>query len=201
MSTRGGQETIFDDELLQQVLEVGPIVARSLPMDMMLWQITNVHGAANTQTTALNPYSANIVSNTQAFSDRFQPRNVPLDAELEWWLLAVCGFTTGQDCDAIFQFIPPSAVWDSADDPIGGPSGFILAQWDSRYTGVTGHNFLQNSITGQTVIPLNLRLPRGFADPDGTEIGFISTSAGATDCVLQVLVAQVPIGSRPLVRL
>ena len=85
--------TDFDDDLLQQVLNVGGLISRGrtpFPSSGIFGaNIANVHGAANELSTDFNPYRISASGLTAQ-----SPWPDPVPDDMDVWLLGASGFTT-----------------------------------------------------------------------------------------------------------
>ena len=193
LSTSGSQLTEFQDEILQQVLDVGRTirVGAGLPQfqddNYAVSSVTNVHTAANTVTTQWDPYE---------FTATTDPSFDPLDTDFELWAVMWAGIATVLAA----EFGSGILRWDS--DPelaIGstvGAHSFPLQMWNSfnadQFPDVLRMSSSLNLFQLQppTTIQLPWRIPRGGSFAFATT----STGAGNPNFQLNMLLGVVPRG-------
>lgn len=191
LSTPGAQRTDFTDEQLIQVLDVSALVRRGLALaetagvfDAVL---SNVHAAAGTLTSTVNPY--------QAGAAAIAPFPAAVPDDMEAWLLgASCEQIGGSGTFKGALYLNPDdssqgfGINDSGV-PVVRSNAKPLAFWDSMVTasqtiGLEG---------GQRAFQkIGLRLPRMRQAGSGLIWASVASAATTFDC--QLWIGLFPIG-------
>lgn len=170
----------FQDEVLQQVLDVARLVRRSRAgvvrtQGVINFSIDHTHPVANTITTDVDVYG--LVTNVSADPPWPEPEKIE---ELDIYLLGCSAFsdTDGAITSAVVQVV------DFPDGEFGGGQSSIQYCHFAGNDTITGNFFLTENGTGLTAPKLApLRIPRAFPS---TPIRFRSTAGAAADvtCIL-----------------
>jgi len=178
LSTPGSQETLFIDERLEQILDVGPLIRRGLTLagteGLYTANIRNTHGGVEGNVaTVINPWELGGVARPPF--PEFIPKNLDL------WLIGFCAeLVTGSgDFGAAFLDLQVPTTHQAFGTIT---TNIILAGWNEEQSlaGVTMlmHDSPNNALDLFTKI--NLRVPR-----DAT-IRWHTRNIGATSPVFQV---------------
>lgn len=187
LTGRGAAITEFLDAQLDQTLDVLPLVRRGRTQagteGIFTGVLQNVHGAANSLTTSVNPY--NIATG------RIAPYPDPVPAQFDIWLLAaVVRQNSGTGTlSAVLDFQSNVQGWGVDDSGVAVVATLTqpLAFWDA--VAVEGITFgLRNGARGPYA-RLGIRLPR-FGDPVLT---FRSTSSAVATFSCQVVLGVFPV--------
>lgn len=173
----GSPETEYDDGVLQQVLDVGPLIRRggALGPTEGLWTagIVNTHAAADSQSTSVNPYA--IVAPASGF-----PSPIPEGSDVWIW-----GF--------------------SANLNVGvAGSGFLGVNYPTTRAafGVTSSQQVVFMFNGDVLVAgVTFALPvpgyhvdRAVRVPRGTTIRWDTTSAAAGQAIGRFIIGVFPAG-------
>lgn len=179
----GGAETYFDDDNLQQVLDIGPLIRRggSLGVTGGMWNagIVNTHGAANTQSNSVDPYA--VSSPTGSY-----PSPVPTGYDI--WLIGGQVFTSTAGANM-------GSGWLGLDFPAGSVA-FGIASGQLIVAAFDGTTSLGGVAFGTLALPIGpdgastaaVRIPRGVS------LRFDSTSTGAATTTARFILGLFPEG-------
>jgi len=195
LSGTGSPVTELTDAIVDQVIEVGPIVRRSLTQaqtgGIYSAQIRNIHTAAESLTGSVTPY----LGGTSAKA----PYPSPMPAAFDVWLLgaAVTQVSGTGTLSAALSVQYPTSVMGLTNKG-GALTTTVMntAHWDT----VVVENTTFGVSTGELGVPfrkIGLRLPRAT----GTLIIFGSTSSAAAtfDCFMTLGVFPTALGQDVLV--
>jgi len=158
----GAPVTELADGVVDQSLDVVPIVRRSRTLGITegLYTaiISNIHGAANTLTTALDPYRPGAALVISPF-----PAEIPPQFDL-WLLTATMRRQSGTGTvNATLAFQPGARdqAWGVTDAGVAvvQQDMQVIAYWNTLVTSNTTFGYLSG--TSPPLIPLGIRLPRG----------------------------------------
>lgn len=198
LTGEGATVTEIPDGILDQVIDVGPIIRRGRTQASTTGLYTpvlrNIHGAADTQASSETPYLVDV-------ADRIEPYPTPMPAQFDVWLL-------GASVHRLSGTGTLSAMltvnWDSAHQGWGvDESGNAIvanvekaiAIWDALFTVTVGVGVLNGS--NGPWAKIGMRIPRS---PTSTLIFRTTSSAVATyDCQLMLGVFPVGLGQDGLV--
>ncbi len=168
LSRGGSQLTEFQDELLQQVLDIAPIARRGLTLASTEGihgaNIINVHPGADTQSTTVDPW------NLAGSANPPFPNAIPTFFDL--WLLRGSAFTSagaGNFTSADLTVLIPAA--NGAFGALGA-TGMRLASWADELS-IQGGQLSTNAEGDGIPLRFGMRLPRNAT------IRFRSTSTAA----------------------
>jgi len=173
--------TVLDDDSVSLTLPVVPEIARrglsAGSGGIFQGILENVHSAADDEHSEITPYAAGVDAIFHF------PPVVPADFDL-WLLRANVVRVTGAGTlpGATLKLRAPLANTptlgfgrDDAGDPVTNNSQYMLAFWDTLFTGAAGIAATGfNSVSGEVDMKINLRLPRGCL------LSFDTTSATAS---------------------
>lgn len=172
--------TVLDDDSVALTFPVIPEIARrglsAGSGGIFQGILENVHSGADDEASAISPYEAGVDAIFH------YPAIIPPDFDL--WLLranVVRVSGAGTLAGATLKVRAPLANTptlgfgrDDAGDPVTNNSRYMLAFWNSLFTGAAGISATGiNDISGEVDMKINLRLPRGC------ELTFDTTSATA----------------------
>ena len=190
----GGRPLNLDDSNISLTLPVVPHVARrggaGIQAGWFLGVMENVHSAADAEASFIDPYEPGALLAVAPY-----PASVPDGFDL--WLLGCSGVRslgTGDPTGALFVVNPndTSQAWgiDDAGVAVIATPGIRVAFFDSvsEVVQAVTADPLFNSVSGQTYIPVNMRLPRG------TLLGFETQSAAAAEYQGAFLLGLFPAG-------
>lgn len=183
-ATATGQ-VLFDDENLQQVLEVSAFVRRAqAPADGLgLVQMANIHPGADSQTQLINPWE-------DGAGDQRWPTARLANGELDLWLLYCYARRTGGAGD----FTQATLRLNNVNTGIRRGEGNGAEEPEVRIAGFTtmraNGDFEEGD--GRMWIPLGIRFPR---NPElNTRLKWSTTSDAAANFACNIGVALIPSG-------
>jgi len=191
MPGAGSSETVLDDGNVTQVLDILPIVRRSLtPIEsggIFVGMMENVHGGADDEASEIDPYAPGACA----------IGGYPPDVRegLDVWLLradvrrtALAGELTGGQLR--FDTSIEAQGWaidDAAACLLGQGDQSVLAQWGNIDTTVNGGIHPAAEVgTGALYVKVGVRIRRGL------RLRFDTTSAGAATFRLVMLIGLFP---------
>lgn len=182
-------ETELDTDQVIQVLDVAPVIRRSLALpgwDGVIWcYLMNQHTDVETLDTSIDPY--NVTTGAIA------PYPVPVPPDLEFYILtaavrrsAGAGVLTSGGL-----FLGPAATqqaWGLRDDGSALVSNNVACV--ARFTSIVdvGGRGCGATTDGDTEVAIGRRIPRG------SDVRFTSTSASTADFQLIMMCALLPLG-------
>ena len=189
LSTGGSQLTQFQDELLQQSIDVGAVVRRGLTLagteGIHGASITNTHAAAGNETTTIAPFNL----------DGLQ--NAPFPAEIptffDFWVLWACPVTLSGA--GVFNGMDASILTPAANEAFGG-TGSTAARfglWSDEIT-FTGIGSFPVSATGAGDAAWTNPQRVGMRVPRGGTLRIRTRAEGAAVYRLDLIVGLFPIG-------
>lgn len=189
---RGSQHTEFDDGILQQSLDVAPLVRRGgtiIPTDGMFTAVMEtIHAAANTQTATQTPYDLPVPAPVGSFIQ--SPYPFPIGPEFDLWLLSAdVNVQSGTGTtDAGLTVIYPAALdgWGNVAAP--GARGMFYGVWDTEVAVGPGIQLAEVGTDKLSAIWNPVRLPRG-----GT-LRFRTVSTGIVTFRCTLLLGLFPAG-------
>jgi len=172
----GSAATELEDGILNQVLDVAPIVRRSRTLGgsggWYYALMENVHLAANAQSSTLDLYAA--VGPINGYEN-------PLPDRFDCWLMqASCRRIAGAGdlTDGVFSLNPAESQQgcgvDQAGAAFAGSSNMALAVFDGIFTG----GIAINTLTNEANYKIGIRVPRGASIIWGTTAGAAATFRG-----------------------
>lgn len=193
LSGRGSQATELTDGIVDQVIDVLPVVRRSRTFaqtDGIFYALLrNVHAAADSRAVSLFPYAPTTTA--------LPPYPAPMPRDFDVWLLssAIRQSAGAGTLSGSLRISAPAELMglSTLGTPIGSTTN--VAFWDTLVTeGVT---FGILAAEPKPVQKIGLRLPRATT----TELIFASTSSAATtfDCICMLGVFPVGLGQDVLV--
>ena len=188
LSGRGSPVTELTDGVVDQVLDVGPIVRRSRTQaqseGLYTGFIRNVHSAANSVDTGVSPFNAG--------TNALAPYPSPMPAGFDIWLLAaaVTQLSGSGTLSASLRVTAPDGVMGLSSVSLPTGTTMSVALWDSVATEGTTFGFKSGQT--QPLQKIGMRLPRGAT----TQIIFASTSSAVAtfDCFFTLGVFPVGLG-------
>lgn len=192
----GSPETQLTDGIVDQALDINPIIRRGLTpaasTGLYTGRISNIHAGSGTITTTVEPYNV-ATGATGSFT-------APIPAGLEIWLLtaAVRQVSGTGTLAALLHVAWPGTNRgfgvDSAGAAIGGGADYAVALWDSVLAAPGMTVGLLES--GAPLAKIGLRFPRG-----GGTMSFSTTaSALATfDCHIVLGLFPISLGQDVLI--
>lgn len=190
----GSQVTDLEDGIVNQVLEISVLAARARsqlgPEGAKICILETVHGAANNQVAAVDPY---FIGSTPGSIFNWP---VPVPLGLDVWLHAISGLevTGGSNFSSGYVGI----VGDQAGDGGWGtnqagaavtavPMRIPIIAWGD--IGEFGNiQFMENILNGELSILPGIRIPRGMT------VEFRTTSANVMTMQALLLMSLVPVG-------
>ncbi len=189
----GSPVTELTDGIVDQVLEVGPIIRRSRTQAQTAGIYTaamrNIHGAADSTTSTITPYAAGATA--------FAPYPSPMPAGFDIWLLsaAVTQLSGTGTISAALRVVIPATVMGIST--LGGVVGAVtnVAFWDTILTEST--TFAVKGAISEPSTRIGMRLPRSAS----TSLIFATTSSAIAtfDCFLVLGVFPVALGQDVIV--
>jgi len=188
LSGVGAPVTELTDGIVDQVLEVGPIIRRSRTLaattGLFTAMMRNIHVGADSRTTELNPYNATTTARP--------PYPSPMPRGFEVWLLnAVINQSAGAGTlQGALRVNCPATVMGMSST--GGSVATVqnLAFWDAVIVEAT--TFGIRAAQAQPMQRIGMRLPRSAA----TQLVFATTSSAAAtfECFLTLGVFPIALG-------
>ena len=194
LSGAGAPVTEFLDGLLEQGIDVAPIIRRSrtfgITEGLFTGLIVNVHGIADSITTRVQPYNVGPVASIAPYPD-----DIPAGFEL--WLFSAVMRETGAGgglTGALLSVQFASQGWgiNNAGAQIVVSREHPLAFWDALIT----EQIIFGELAGNRgpYQRIGIRLPRSLnAAGEITELQWRTTSAAAATFEVQVLLGLFPI--------
>ena len=186
LSSSGSFETTFDDENLQQSLDVAPLVRRALTiLNGKGWwgaAIATVHAGAGDITTSYNPYSVGTGSAQNGYPVRIEPETFDV------WLLG--GIRLNLSATATFTGAVLDIVMQQGRGfGATGNGAFPVAVWTGSVTPLTGGIFGTIQGSGSATGPMNaIRVP-----PDGL-LRLRSLASGPLTATAEIAIGVFPAG-------
>ncbi len=188
LSGAGSPVTELTDGVVDQSLSIGPLVRRGRTLagseGVLIAQFRNVHVAANSLTTIINPYAAGVRA--------IAPWPDPIPAQFDIWLLTAevrRPSGTGTLSGALHLNAPATIIGLSAQGGGGlaaGVTSHTLAFWDAVGTENIDFGILNQ---GGTLARIGLRLPRSSV----TQLVWASTSSAVATYDLYLMLGLFPI--------
>lgn len=185
--------TELTDGVVDQALEVGPIIRRSRTQarteGIYTGLMRNIHVAADSRTSALNPFNP--------AAQAIAPYPAPMPVGFDVWVLnaAVTQLSGSGTISAALNIECPARIMGISS--IGAPVVSVqnIAFWDTIVVEST--TFALKAPAAQPSERIGVRLPR---DP-GTRLFFASTSSAAAtfDCFVTLGVFPIALGQDVLV--
>ena len=187
----GAATTEFLDSLVDQVFDVAPVVRRGrtpgITQGLFYATMDNVHGAADTLFTDVQPYTDSIGVSA--------PFPSPIPDTFDLWLIAssvlqisgtgtLAGLLSVQYGDQFAAF----SLDDSGAAVTPPAFGHILQTWDTLTT-IAGQEFGSNALSPDVTKFHKIRLPRS----QHTHITFRSTSSAIATFRCALLLALMPV--------
>lgn len=180
LSTPGGQRTDFDDENLQQVLDVGPLIRRGRALGArggaFSAYVVNTHPAADTQTTNLDVYK--LATPTQGAG---WPSPVPEGYDA--WLVGSQALQSGAIMTAaMLRIVYPS---ESQIYGAAGPMNMVLRTY---LTTVLASVTIGSVLYGRSIGDGQIGRTHAIRIPRGATVTWqsISNAAGDISAILQL---------------
>ena len=190
----GEQQQFLNDGSVEQVLSIGDIVRRSRTLantaGIHFGVLENVHGAANSKTSGLNPYDPG--------DSAVAPYPSTVPDNLEIWLLHATVVRTAQNGGLTFGMLTlglpgSNQAWgqDSVGDPVAIPAGAELpiAAWDN--ISVSGTAIAFNTGGHLPGADRAFRIPRGLGPLP--VLTFLTTSSASATFQCRMLIGLFPI--------
>jgi len=186
-------ETILDDGRIDQVIDLAPVIRRSLTLagsggGIMYAVMENVHSAADSEISTLFPYQPGALRVLNAFTN-------PLPDTFDIWLIAAAlQQTSGTGTvEALMTVELPDQTQAMGVDDGGtvvtqADMEFPLAFWDTLRTE---NLVFGQSDNGEIYKKLNMRLARSQS---ATSLQFYTTSSAASEYQLLLLLGVFPVG-------
>lgn len=184
----GSQVTELTDGIVEQNLDVGPIIRRGRTLagssGIFVGTWRNVHSAANSVTSVLSPYA---LASTQARA----PFVTPVPPQFDLWVLrsTVVQISGTGTLSAVLNMVLPATMVGLTTTGAGVITTWPVAFWDSLITESIEFGILAGSLG--PIASCNFRLPRG--PTNNVQMQFASTSSAAATFDLQVLFGMFPI--------
>ena len=181
----GSQHTEFSDGVLDQVLEVGPIVRRSRSLaGMYVASILMEHAGAGFLSHTINPYEP-AAGNVGGY-----PKVVPNDMEL-WLLGASLRRNSGAGTATALllwqgELMGGFGITDS--DVATTLDAMAIAAWDGTAVTMTGQKPRSISTDGRPFVQTNLRLQRG-----GALLTIMTTASDIADWKMTLMLGLFPL--------
>lgn len=183
LAGQGAQGTAFEEETLVQVFDVGNAVRRGgadiATGGWFYGVLQNAHGAANTQFSAVDPYSPGSLALGS------WPAEVPADMDV-WVGNVYCISDAVVGINATFSMGFPSRMQGLGVNQLIAPVaaadvGVPMAWWD-EIVAMSTAEFARNALTLQTCYPVNIRVPRGA----GLQFTSVTAGIATLKCVVQL---------------
>jgi len=188
----GSATTELDDGILNQVIDVAPIVRRSFTVGNTGWfffVMENVHSGADAELSSADPYG--LVGG--AVPGAIPPYTVPVPLNLDVWLLSVmCKRSSGAGAlSGAMGLLLPLAVqqgWgiDDTGAPVVEQVTLPFAFWDSIEAGTTAAGAIAKTPAGEVIVKPNMRIPRGC------QIRFASEAGAAAEFQMVGIIGLFP---------
>ena len=187
LGVRGlNDNAVFQDEQLQQVVDVGPLIRRGMTLagseGIYIGVFQNDHAAAGVLTSTVDPYA---VAGTAGWPN-------PIPDNLEVWVLQCSALLVTAGDAGVFGDGQFDAQWPAARVAWGTPANraMPLALYDAEVSlGSLGVSLAEIG-SGEITKRLGIRIPRGVTLRWTTE----STGVGTPEYRLLALVGLFPIG-------
>lgn len=192
LTGRGAQLTELEDGIVDQTLDVAPLVRRGRTLagteGVFVFLFRNVHASANSLTSILNPFQVG-----DAFA--FEPFPTPIPAQFDLWVIGATIFQvsgSGTLSAALHLNFPAvsigAAITNTGGTPARAVTSHTLAFWDAIATENITFG-IKNGSRGPFA-NIGLRVPRSIL----SQLIFATTSSAAATFDLRVIVGLFPIG-------
>lgn len=189
LTGRGAQVTELTDGIVEQNLDVTPIIRRGRTLagteGLFMGTLRTVHAGADSATVSWDPYTMTPTTVRAPY-----PSPVPDTFDiwlLSAWLTQIAGTGT---VSATLSMILPATMVGPTTSGSAVPTTSVLAFWDALVTEDVEFGLLAGS--GMPQANIGMRLPR--ARPNGTEIEFATTSSAAATFECAVMMGLFPVG-------
>ena len=189
LSGKGAQETEFLDGILDQTLDVGPLIRRGRTQadtgGLYTGALRNIHPGAGTLTSTMDPYDAVVGA--------VEPYPVPVPPEFDYWIIdaGVTRVTGGGSLTASLLLLSDSASqgWGIDDSGVAVAVNAVrpVAFWDSIVVQTIAFA-LQNGAS--PLQQIGVRLRRG----DRLRFSSTANSLSTYDCVITMGLFPVAMG-------
>jgi len=188
LTGRGAQVTELTDGIVEQNLDVTPIIRRgrtvagSEGIFVGVWR--NTHAGADSQTSVLSPYA---LATTQTRA----PFETPVRPQFDLWVLdaTIIQISGSGTLSGALNMLLPTTMVGLTTTGAGPATTWPIAFWDAVVTEDVEFGLLAGS--GVPLAKIGLRLPRG--PTNNVQLQFASTSSAAAVFDLQVLFGMFPV--------
>jgi len=193
VTRQGASETTFTDGSLEQTFDVAGVIRRGRTIadshGFFTALMRNIHGAADTQTSTVQPYRPGNPASIAPF-----PANLPLGFDI-WLISASLTRLSGTGTVTACMYVTPPATMqgigiDSTGAGAVGAERIPMVYWDSTLTQT-----IEFGVYGSLPIwrPIGLRVPR--SSTNDTTFLFSSTASAIATWDCQLLLGVFPIGA------
>lgn len=189
----GAAKTQFEDGILQQGIDVGPLIRRGRSLGdgrgIFYGVLQNVHTDAETLVSTMNPYNP-AIGNINGYP-------APLPVGFDIWLIgaAVDQVSGAGTLEAHLYIDPPSNMqgWGIDDSGVAVVTGgeFAIARWDAVATA-TEEIGLQE--TGLPWARLGIRMMRGHQIDATLRFSSVSSLTSTFNCFILLAVVPIALG-------